>query len=406
MKKIGIVSFPRYFNYGTFLQLYAMQQTVARLGFQPEIIDYDPYNDSGKRSEPSNQGRRLLRGTGLRSAVSRAISSMRTFRPAGSRGDDLVKQRDNRFARFLSGSLQLGRKTYFNEAGLHADRPACDAFIVGSDQVWHPTAHHEDSVYYLGFAERHQRIAYAPSFGVSEIPLDCQDWIRQRLLEIPHLSVRETAGAAMIRELTGRQAQVVLDPVFLVEPDDWAEFGESVLRLPRSYLLCYFLESDSYMRDRALSIARALGLQPVMVPVHARDMNSVDSEFERPSGVGPREFIDLVRRASFVCTDSFHGTAFAILFNRPFYTFRRYDNLYQVANHSRIDSILRITGLGDRVRGFGQSVAEPGDVDFSTANRAIVSMRQESLRYLSDALLDATRELPSAQSLRMAVAAC
>ncbi|MCB1772202.1 MAG: polysaccharide pyruvyl transferase family protein [Gammaproteobacteria bacterium] len=406
MKKIGIVSFPRYFNYGTYLQLFAMQQMVARLGFEPEIIDYDPYNDSGRKPDASPGAGGFLRGTVLRSVASRTLSYLRSYRRTGSRDVDYRQERNIRFAQFLSGSLRLGRKTYFDEAQLQADRPSCAAFIVGSDQVWHPTAHHEDSTYYLGFAERHQRIAYAPSFGVSEIPPGSRDWIRQRLLEIPHLSVRETAGAAVIGELTGRQVPVVLDPVFLVEPRDWAEFGESVGRRLGPYLLCYFLESDSYMRDRALAIARSLGLRPVMVPVHPRDTESAESDFEYLSGVGPREFVDLVRQAAFVCTDSFHGTAFSILFNRPFYTFRRYDNPYQAANHSRIDSILRIMGLEGRIRGIGQPVCDPGDLDFSVANSAIASLRRESLEYLDDALSIATRTEPLVPVQKVNLAAC
>jgi hypothetical protein len=406
MKKVGIVSFPRYFNYGTYLQLHAMQRAVAQLGYQPEIVDYDPYNDSGKRVSPAGKGRELSRYVAAGSDAWKRLVARLSRRPQTSRVSDFERQRQVRFKQFLSASLPLGRKTYFSDAELHADCPACDAFIAGSDQIWHPVAHHEDSAYYLAFAERGKRIAYAPSFGVSEIPADSKDWIRQRLLEIPHLSVRETSGAALIRELTGRQARVVLDPVFLVEPQEWARFGASIPALTRPYLLCYFLESDRYMRDRALRIARSLGLLPVMVPVHPHDMERVDNGFERLPGVGPREFVDLVRQADFVCTDSFHGTAFSILFNRPFFTFRRYDNLYQVANHSRIASILHVTGLDGRVRGFDQSVADPGGVDFAAANRAIGALRQESKAFLGHALREATRTVAIAEVSGCALATC
>jgi hypothetical protein len=407
MNKVGIVSFPRYFNYGTYLQLYAMQETVSRLGYEPEIIDYDPCNDSGSRERtvPDDQGTiariraRLVSEAGQRLAgLARRLSS--------SDWEYYRQDRNLAFQDFLDTSLALGSVNYFSEGELFETPPTCDAFIAGSDQIWHPVAHHEDSVYYLAFADQQKRIAYAPSFGVSEIPAGCQDWMGAQIRDIPHLSVREEAGIALVKELTGRHAQLVLDPVFLPEVRQWETFGRSLGAARPPYLLCYFLESDRYMRERALAIAEQLGLQPFMLPVHPSDAGCADNGFRRLTGVGPREFVDLVRNAAFVCTDSFHGTAFSIIFNRPFFTFRRYDNLYQAANHSRINSILRLTALQHRIRGLADTVdSAEGETDFSLANRRIADMRQGSLTFLGDALCSAMQNPRNKPSPRVVASA-
>jgi len=389
MSKIGILSFPRYFNYGTFLQLYALQTVVAECGYEPEVIDYDPYNDSLKK--PVEQ--RTLAGA-LKQLLSTLVSPLRR---GGSRSSFTVgqAQQRTRFVQFLADDIRLGEKTYFSAQQLEADPPAADAFIVGSDQVWNPVGHYQDSAYFLSFAEQAKRIAYAPSFGVSELPQDTQDWLKEQINAIPYLSIREEAGAAMIESLTGRTAQVVLDPAYLLDADAWSDFADEAAVPEQPYLLCYFLESDRYMREQALALAEQQGLRPLLIPVHPCDEEGLGDRFIQLSGIGPREFVGLIRHAAFICTDSFHGTSFSILFNRPFLTFKRYDNAAQAANHSRLDSILQATGLQHRIADKNSAVEQWGlDIDFSHANGQVQQLREESMRYLRGVLKAVTSRKP------------
>ena len=385
--KIGLLSFPRYFNYGTLLQLHALQRTLEDLGYAVEVIDYDPYNDSGKREEPRAGlvwlARRLL---------ARAFTRSRGQAQAAGLAVQLAGQREA-FERFLKEEIRLGQRTYFSAEELEAAPPDARAFVVGSDQVWHPDAHCRDRAYFLSFAERRRRVAYAPSFGVSEIPLHLYEWFAEQLAGMTHLSVREQAGADLIRQVTGREAQVVLDPVFLPDALGWGDYAAETRVPDRPYLLCYFLESDVYMRSRAMRIARDRNLQPFMIPVHVNDFERPHPGMKLLKAVGPKEFVGLVGKASFVCTDSFHGTAFSILLNRPFATFRRYDNPLQVANHSRLDSILALAGLGGRLVGRDdQDVQLLPDIDFADANQRVRQAREESLRFLRQSLVIATAD--------------
>jgi hypothetical protein len=388
MNRVGILSFPRYFNYGTYLQLYALQSTVAKLGYAPELIDYDPYNDSGTRKNAwgsglLNLGRRIK--SQLKQVTQKITATGLPF--VSSERLRFQHQRKNAFQQFLEAHLKLGSKTYFSDAELMQAPPKCAAFIVGSDQVWHPIGHYKDSAYYLRFAEPLKRIAYAPSLGVSEIPEVVSDWMREQIGGITHLSVRELNGSELIKQLTGRDAQVVLDPAYLLDAQAWRQFASKQPRPARPYLFCYFLESDGYMRDRAKALADRYQLELRLLPVHAIDFERDDERIDKLPGVGPTEFVDLISNAALVCTDSFHGTAFSIIFNRPFFTFRRYDNPVQSALHSRIESILAITGLEARIADKTTALSDaPLKVDFATANRGIARLRERSIGFLSSAI--------------------
>jgi len=392
LTKVGILSFPRYFNYGTHLQLYALQKTVTKYGYQPEIIDYDPYNDSGlKKTKPSSMTG-VMRST-LNLCVLQLSRALHLL--AGMLlpvfGVKPRTDREDQFQRFLNNELELGPRTYFSSSALNERPPKCAAFIVGSDQVWHPVSHYRDSAYYLAFTEPSKRIAYAPSIGLSKIPESSRDWMREQIDGIPHLSIREDIGASLVSELTGRKAQVVLDPAYLLKADEWEQFGVKHPCATRPYLLCYILESDRYIRDKAIAIAEKYDLEILMLPVHKRDIDSTDERFQRLKDVGPREFVGLIRNAAFVCTDSFHGTSFSIIFNRPFYTFKRYDNPSESANFSRLESILKITGLQERVMDKQGTVIEHDlEVDFSHANKQIEELRSHSLSFLVNAIDAAT----------------
>jgi hypothetical protein len=388
MTRIGILSFPRYFNYGTHLQLYALQKTVSKYGYKPEIIDYDPYNDSGmKKSKPGSM-------TGvIRSTLSSCVLQLsRTLDALAGKlllafGSEFPADRKDLFQCFLNTELELGSRTYFSSKQLDENPPECTAFIVGSDQVWHPVSHYKDSAYYLAFTEPSKRIAYAPSIGLSKIPESSKDWMREQINGIPHLSIREDIGASLVSELTGREAQVVLDPAYLLNADEWERFGVKHSDATRPYLLCYILESDRYIRDKAVAIAEMYDLELVMLPVHKFDIENKDQRFRRFHDVGPKEFVGLINNAAFVCTDSFHGTSFSIIFNRPFYTFKRYDNPSEAANYSRLESILKITGLQDRVMDKHRNVGQHDlEVDFSYANGQIEKLRQDSLSFLHSSI--------------------
>ncbi len=392
MKKIGLLSFPRYYNYGTFLQLYALETTIEKLGFSCEVIDYDRDNTNGAIHNATDSS-----FTGL----IKKVLSVRQFSTLKSRISDrlfekkkckLTQGRTALYDRFLDKHFKLGSIRYTAFEELVKLPPQCEAFVVGSDQVWHPGGHYEDASYFLKFAPQQQRVAYAPSLGLSEIPGHARDWMKEQILDIPYLSIREKEGADEIKALTGRTAQVVLDPTLLLDIKTWNSISEEDSNITsKEYLLCYILESDNYIRETAKAIAKYLDLVIVALPVNKHDIMDSNPDIIKAYNTGPAEFVGLFKNAAFVCTDSFHGTVFSIIYNCPFFTFKRHNNPSQAALHSRMNTILGITGLRERVLYKGKDLPDNAmTVDFSYANQQIFKEKEKSLSFLSESLESAS----------------
>ncbi len=388
MIKVGIVTFPRYFNYGTHLQMYALQKVVTNLGYRCEVIDYHRlYWTADQKTEL-----RQRQWNRLKTLLADPLRVLRhqPIKNYNKRFGELTKNRVLLFEAFLHDHIKLGSRRYKSFHELKQLPPNCNAFVVGSDQVWNPVSHLGDSSYYLVFADQKRRVAYAPSIGMSEIPDEAKEWMRSGLLGIPHLSVRERKGAELIRELTGVDARVVLDPTFLLSAPDWEEVSILPQRA-RPYMLCYFLESDVYMRDCARHLARSHDCDLVVIPVNRVDVDNASFDIQKEYDVGPREFLGLLKNATFVCTDSFHGTVFSIIFERPFFAFRRYANEKEAALHSRISGILDITGLTEREMTRDRSLpADSMGIDYVGVKDRLEPWRQESLGFLRNALQEAT----------------
>jgi len=238
-------------------------------------------------------------------------------------------------------------------------------------------------VNFLRFAEKHKRIAYAPSFGSDTVP----DYNRKRLAkylrEIPHLSVREQSGVKIIKELTGRDAALVLDPVLLVGREFWEDNVKNIKKRNRKYMVCYFLSDAGGALEIIDSISKALNLEVIWINTGV----SYEHKDFVPFEASPLEFVSLFMNASFVCTDSFHGTAFSVMFEVPFYVFRRQYEIFS-RQHTRIESFLSLMHLESRLWN-GDNETDFSDctiVDFDFSKNVLQKMRRESAEYLKNAL--------------------
>ena len=299
-----------HFNYGNVLQSYALQQALLRYvdyvdtiwtkpeTFLPEmwwkwtwkmyikwLIDWRNF-----RTEITNGhiGREMARQTKIRDFSDRYIS----------------------YHRVALAELSHQIKQY-------------DYCVVGSDQVWNPHFgnYHQ---FFLGFAPEEKRLSYAASISTTEIPAEEHDFFVQGLKSMKTLSVREQAGADLIEQLTGRKAEVHVDPTLLLTADEW----RSVSRRPTwyhggEYLLTYFLEV----------------------------VNLLDEDIYEHYVTGVDEFLWAIDHASLVYTDSFHGSVFSILFQTPFVVCDRLgagkdDALEKMG--SRLDTLLGYFGFQER----------------------------------------------------------
>ena len=377
--RIGLLSIPRYYNYGTQLQLFALKTAIESAGYECEVLDYvkqfvEPAPPARRLANLALRPHRLVVGAAAR-AYTRYVQRKEQV------GLELSKQ-------FEVDTLSLSGPRYTDPADFLAAPPDHDAFVVGSDQLWNPLGHFGDTAFFLKFTPPERRIAYAPSIGVSHLEPEAREWIRDGVDGLTHLSVREETGARLVEEVSGRRPAVVVDPTLLVGPERWEAEGRASRYGAGDYVLQYTLAGDRYIRDRGDAIARSLGCPRVVIPRHRRDVLSTRSNVVNAWDVGPREFLELFRRARFVLTDSFHGTIFSVRFGRPFFSFRRYGEGAQT--FSRIADFLGRIGLEDRIADRDTTdLTARSAPDFERAHEVLEARIQESRDFLHRALASA-----------------
>lgn len=369
---VGIATVYTGFNYGSALQAFATKTLLEDMGYNASILKLGgsmiPGRDVRIKKTMVVLFRSLLHSGGMKSLKNYGDSIKKTL-SAESKGY---------FNHFTDFYLQPETASY-KSLKKEAQSEKYKAFVCGSDQIWNSAVFYVDPFYYLRFAPEGKRIAFAPSFGRDFVPDYNKKKIKKYLSGIKHKSVREASGKDIIKDLTGDNAQALVDPTLALSAQEWTHH----LKLNNNdekYLLAYFLDKPS---EKAINAVKAIGekysLKIIGLPYSVDGLPWV----ENIVSAGPREFVEYIKNASFVCTDSFHGTAFSLNFNIPFYTFERnYGNAGKQS--ARIESILELVSAQDRY--------EPENIDgclnisFENVNKVLLSEREKSKGYLSSLL--------------------
>lgn len=324
--RIGVMTWFSYRNYGTVLQALALQVVLRKLGYEGKVIDYDP-RLGVKTHEPAAE-RTFLRK--VHDRVRRNLG----YQPV------VTDERESAFDSFIFENIPLTSPVASEEDFQRLSRDF-DCFVCGSDQVWSPRCF--DKRYFLDFAhDSCHRVAYATSFGC-----DCLDGFTHsgdiaRLLQgFSAIGAREMSGVDIVEKCIGSRPAVVLDPTLLLSDGEWAGYAQPI-EAQEHYCLLYFLGENAANRKAAHNIARKRGLRIVDIPVFQRDLQRDGAP---TFGVGPGEFLALLCGADMVCTDSFHGMAFASIFSKPLVAFERFDPNGRDSQNTRIYSFLDIVGL-------------------------------------------------------------
>lgn len=375
-KKIGMLSFHESLSYGATLQCFALQKIIQQLGYEPEFINFQR-----KRCTDSDtkQSTITIRESVKNCAIAAAIFLQSYI---SKRNDRKVSQA---FQLFKNENLSVGEKEFTSIAELCAFPHDYEILVTGSDQVWNPYSKFL-RVYGLGFAaEEINTVAYAASIGVSEIPKDKKDYLQQNVKGVKHISCREYEGAEALSRLLDRDIPSVLDPTLLLDKNAWSAYASSENKKEK-YVLCFFLGSLEYPRSIARRIAKENRCKLYVIPGSPRDILTRGKIAE---GCGPREFLNLFLNADFICTDSFHGTAFCVNLNKPFYSFCRRGFDEKTSYLSRIRDLLETVHLQERLIYPDSKVSfKIENVDFSFANKVLVEERKKSMTFLTNALSD------------------
>ena len=375
-KKIGLVAVSNH-NYGSQLQTYAMHQALLNLGVDNEIIRYkqNPIKQLKRALNPSFF---IMKGK----SVVRNVSCKVKY-PEISRG---LAVRANAFEKFKLSHCKYSPNISERNV-LEQYVTGYKAVILGSDQVWHP-ANLEMDYFTLNFVPNEiPKIAYAPSFGVSEIPRQQKKATKEYLERFNAVSVREKSGAEIIRSLTGKNVQVVCDPTALLTREQWDIVSSVNKYTDDKYIFCYFLGSNRKHREFANKVKKITGYKIIALQ-HLDELVKDDIYFGdiKPYNVGPEDFVSLIANAEIVLTDSFHGTMFSIYYHKNFFTFSRFLENKKDSTNSRIVSILDTLDLSKR---HYTTEEKPEsclrcDINWNEVDDKLAEFRNTSLCYLNE----------------------
>ncbi|MEF2549544.1 polysaccharide pyruvyl transferase family protein [Aurantimonas sp. E1-2-R+4] len=368
--RVGIVTLQDVPNYGAALQAFALKMTIGHFADIDVINYHNPHVSREMQLVRSARNLRQLMGTG------KDLLRLRSRRRALQR-----------FRDFQAEVLKLSPPMTSEELTQRGD-DGRDAYICGSDQIWNPSCVSADGaldpVYFLDFADRARKIAYAASVGHYKFNSVEQEKVRELLCGFSALSVREADAVEIVQPLVHRMVHHTLDPTLLIDRAGWEDLlassgNAAETRFRDPYIFVYSVPKSKLIAPAVSHFARSL--RSSVVSFEPDPFFRVESSAVVNDG-GPLEFLTLLSKARFVVTDSFHGVCFSILMNRPFVA------VSPGIHSNRIVDLLTRLGLMDRYVGDSESLKTVGEsVDFSNAKDILGREREVSVSFLKNALL-------------------
>lgn len=312
--KTGIITFHRANNFGAILQACALQQYISENICPCELIDFIPNNAA------------IPAPSGMRNALMLSKHTVGNFLRL------FIKDRTAKFNLFRKENCVISKETYRGDQALIQNPPLYDVVISGSDQIFNLTLSGNSKSFYLQPWQGVKKISYASSFGRETLSPEEYQLIQEELPKFNALSVREFSGAQIIFEGTGITARIVVDPVFLLNQEQWAAKGVP-LKAPKNYVLAYAMEYSESMQELILKkMAKGLSVYLLCGSQTAEKLPG-----KKIRNCGPAEFLTYIKNASLILTNSFHGTAFSMIYGKPFFC------VAHSTRNTRLKNILELT---------------------------------------------------------------
>lgn len=329
-KKVEVITLHRIVNYGSVLQAYATQETIKRLGYDVEFIDYYPerMHMLGMLKRIKNKGEKFQKSFFIRN-IARIIifpSYLKRF---------------NTFKKFIKNNLNLSTSVYYTYRDLLENIPEADIYCTGSDQVWNSEWNEKiDNSFFLDFGVRNKKkVSYAASFGKKELSVAELEETKKLLLKYDYISLREVSGVEILEKIGISSSINVLDPTLLLTGGEWRKIASRRYD-NEEYILVYNLNRNKKIDKYAENLSKKTGLK-------IRFLSYQFHEFYKRGriscNIDVEDFLSLIDNAKYIITDSFHATAFSLNFNKEFII------VYPGKYSTRLQSILEVLGLEKRV---------------------------------------------------------
>lgn len=367
-KNVYIITRHAIANYGSILQAFATEKIFENLGYKAQIIDYIP-----EEEKTENLCNTYIKNSKFwnMNFITRLIYKIIQKKN--------IENMNNRFSVYRSRLLKLSKKQYSSVNELKEKLPVADIYCTGSDQVWGKIGNKEyDLAYFLDFALNDKKcISYAASFGKSRINDDVIKKLPSLLKKYDSILVRENTAVNIIKNAGFKDVKEVLDPTLILDKDNWEKMIEPI-KENKKYIFIYQLHHNKFFNKYARYISKKTGLELIRVNP------SIYFKFKPGKfryNVNPGQFLDYIKNAEYVLTDSFHGTVFSILFNKKFV------DILPNETSTRITSLLELLNLNDRILhdklDYESLIKE---IDYTQVNNILRNEQEKSLNNLKESL--------------------
>ena len=385
MKPIGLVTCYFHHNFGSMLQAYATEMIMKEMNLPYETIACKAPINYMEGNKLLYIAKKLMIGDWKMKLGKMKIEKAKKANPQFAKNWEVRNECFNRFA-----ETQFHVSPYCRtRAELTKMAPNYSAFLVGSDQLWR-TDSVEHGYYTLEWVpDGIRKVAYSTSIGVKKVPWFQVEKNRRFMNRFDYIALREQSACDLVKQLTDRDVPVVLDPTLLFTGDQWMSIQQQAPLTSGKYIFVYLLGDNPEQREFIKDIKAKIGLKIVALQ-QLDDYIPSDEGFadEAPYNVGPAEFLNYIRNAEYVFTDSFHCSVFSILYKKNFFTFSRFSETAKQSTNTRIDNLLNLTGLSARRMTAGRTLDEVLNfkMSFDGVDEKLDKLRNSSMNYLKDAL--------------------
>ena len=375
MKQVCIVTFYNSLNFGSRLQALALSKSIDKLGYEASFLRYFKARKFTLK-HPHMVYARICKRLGKE-------KNKNFFEPIPYQASAARRERMAAFTKENYREMTIDSDETWREA-----RKKGLIYVSGSDIIWNPAIGYP-SYYFLDFAyyAKQPCIAYASSVGALELPKKYQKAYRRYLNRFKAIGVRENATIEMLSKVVENRLTKVVDPTLLLTSEEWDAYADKAQYsepIEDRYIFCYFVMHDQTYWDYAKMVQEQTGLQVVVLPMHHLDE---EQPFTIIKDGTPYEFIDLIRRAEFVLTDSFHTGVFSLQYKKEFYLLRR----DRKAEDAKFNELLSRYGLEDRVITDRSRFERKPEIDYEAAHAVLKEDREASKRFLAEALSSCDR---------------
>ncbi len=330
-KRVGIITFHHSYNCGSMLQAFALQTVIDRMGHEARIINL------------SNPGQRRLYSVLPKPSSIKSLVKDIVLLPHYER----IRRNFLLYEDFMARNLHLDGPLV-SDSRLLSDK-GLDIVVAGSDQVWNTTIEDGDDAYFLPWVTDARKVAYSPSFGAKNLLVHSREPERYRdyIKAFDALSIRERNGKEWLRQLTGLDVDVLIDPTLLLTPDDYGPIEDRSLDLPDRYIFYYSPGYSADINELVQCVSARYGLPVIAFNAKSYYLKGMNfrTHFALPDRESPATYLRLIKNATMVFTTSFHGTVFSAMFRRPFWTVKSGGML---GDDDRVLTLLSSLGLCDR----------------------------------------------------------